>query len=100
MSLEKVVCYEVYIKDQHKVGAKVGIMEAQPSMKNEASREIKPSSLEGGYPLSMAYDFSFNQINNPLQDWKQETIFVTITFNGGDVMLMAVVHLAAWSQVL
>lgn len=42
-------------------------MEAQPSVKNEANSEKKVISLEGGFPLWLVYDFSFNQTNNPLQ---------------------------------
>lgn len=43
------------------------VMEAQPSVKNEANSEKKGISLEGGCPLLLAYDFSFNQTNNPLE---------------------------------
>lgn len=36
-------------------------------VKTEANSEKERSSLEGGCPLWLAYDFSFNQTNNPLK---------------------------------
>ncbi|KAG5569428.1 hypothetical protein H5410_059194 [Solanum commersonii] len=92
IAMKKIPSFQSSCDDVANLGCYLGIEKTIMAGQTRIMQPVlekKGISLEGGCLFWLANDFSFNHTNNPLQKWKQETIFVAITFNGGYLMLKA-----------